>query len=427
MAQQAAAPERPPAPPAPALAAAPAPVPTPPAPPADVKAQDRPKDGGDGIIITWKKSADDGAGANNVSEYIILRSESRTGPQEEIGRVPAGTESFEDVTQEGEEGTPPKHVVEARKDYFYKVLASAGPLTAGSEIVGPVEAYPNWFNWKRLNVLVGSLLCSGLVLYFIYHAGRGKELYIRPIAGLQAVDDAIGRATEMGRPALFVSGLDGISSIATIAAMTILGRIARRAAKYDTRMIVPCNDPVVMVAEREIVRQSYMDAGRPDAFNPDDIFFVTSEQFAYVAAVDGIMLRERPAANFYMGGFYAESLILAETGAMTDAIQIAGTDAVTQIPFFVTACDYTLMGEELYAATAYLEREPRAAWQPQGARLGQGAICRADRRRNCDNDARCAARCARELDRSGELVRRGVRERRCVPASPSPSASSWAW
>jgi hypothetical protein len=59
-----------------------------------------------------------------------------------------------------------------------------------------------------------------------------------------------------------------------------------------------------------------------------------------------------------MGMFYAESLVLAETGASTGAIQIAGTDMVTQLPFFITACDYTLMGEELYAASAYLAREP---------------------------------------------------------------------
>jgi hypothetical protein len=70
------------------------------------------------------------------------------------------------------------------------------------------------------------------------------------------------------------------------------------------------------------------------------------------------MLRLRPATNFYLGLFYAESLILAETGAMAGSIQISGTDQVTQIPFFVVACDYTLIGEELYAASAYLGREP---------------------------------------------------------------------
>ena len=88
------------------------------------------------------------------------------------------------------------------------------------------------------------------------------------------------------------------------------------------------------------------------------MFYLTDQQFAYAAAVDGIMIRDKPATNFFMGMFWAESLILAETGATTGAIQIAGTDALAQLPFFITACDYTLIGEELYAASAYLSREP---------------------------------------------------------------------
>ncbi|MDP8219768.1 MAG: hypothetical protein P9X26_00355, partial [Candidatus Stygibacter frigidus] len=87
-------------------------------------------------------------------------------------------------------------------------------------------------------------------------------------------------------------------------------------------------------------------------------FFITTAQFAFVAGVNGIMLREKTATNFYMGMFWAEALIMTETGSGTGAIQIAGTDAVTQIPFFITTCDYTLIGEELYAASAYLAREP---------------------------------------------------------------------
>jgi len=85
---------------------------------------------------------------------------------------------------------------------------------------------------------------------------------------------------------------------------------------------------------------------------------VSDEQFAYTAAVNGIMLRERPAAIFFMGSFFAESLILAETGNSTGAIQIAGTDSDSQLPFFIASCDYTLIGEELYAASAYLSKEP---------------------------------------------------------------------
>ena len=70
-------------------------------------------------------------------------------------------------------------------------------------------------------------------------------------------------------------------------------------------------------------------------------------------------MRERTAANFFIGNFYAESLILAETGSSTGAIQIAGTAQASQIPFFVASCDYTLIGEELYAASAYLSNDPQ--------------------------------------------------------------------
>ena len=70
------------------------------------------------------------------------------------------------------------------------------------------------------------------------------------------------------------------------------------------------------------------------------------------------MMRERPAANIMMGAFYAESLLLAETGNAAGSIQIAGTAQPEQLPFFIAACDYTLMGEELFAASAYLSHEP---------------------------------------------------------------------
>ena len=69
-------------------------------------------------------------------------------------------------------------------------------------------------------------------------------------------------------------------------------------------------------------------------------------------------VRERLAAVFYMGNFLAEALMLAETGHATGAIQIAGSASASQLPFFVAACDYTLLGEELYAASAYLSQDP---------------------------------------------------------------------
>ena len=126
-----------------------------------------------------------------------------------------------------------------------------------------------------------------------------------------------------------------------------------------------------MATEREILSQAYLHAGHPEAYNAEDVFYVTDSQFGYATAVAGIMMRERPAVNFFMGYFAAESLVLAETGNMIDSLQIAGTDTDTQIPFFITACDYTLMGEELYAASAYLSRDPILLAQLKAQDIGK--------------------------------------------------------
>lgn len=216
----------------------------------------------------------------------------------------------------------------------------------------------NWFDHNKWVTLFVSLLFVGVVSAFVGMAKRGRDFYIRPIAGLQEIDNAIGRATEMGRPMLYCMGHGSLGDVATIASMGILGLVARRAAEYDTKLIVPCYDYIIMPIAQEIVREAHYAVGRPDTFDKNNVFYLTNVQFAYVAGVNGIMIRERMATNFFMGYFSAEALLMTETGNHVGAVQIAGTDAVTQIPFFITTCDYTLIGEELYAASAYLNREP---------------------------------------------------------------------
>jgi hypothetical protein len=126
-----------------------------------------------------------------------------------------------------------------------------------------------------------------------------------------------------------------------------------------------------MTAARETVQAAFLAAGRPDSYSEDLIYYVTDEQFGYVAFLTGKMVREKPAACFYLGAFYAESLMLAETGNSIGAIQIAGTAEPAQLPFFVAACDYTLIGEEFFAASAYLSGDPDQLGSLQGQDLGK--------------------------------------------------------
>ncbi len=279
------------------------------------------------------------------------------GHWQKVGEAYAGLGTFTNNSERDEDR--PRYMPD-HCDYYYRVdaVTSDPSVRTPSNIVGPVQSSGQWFNVGRTPSVFATGLFFLLVVMFVQLARKGKDLYVRPLAGIEAVDEAIGRATEMGKPILYVLGLGTASDIATIASFTVLGRVAKRVAEYQTELIVPTYDPIVMSVAQETIKSAYADAGRPDTYKPDSVFFVTQDQFAYVGAVNGIMLRQLPATNIYMGKFYAESLILAETGALAGSIQIAGTDEIAQIPFFVVACDYTLIGEELYAASAYLGREP---------------------------------------------------------------------
>ncbi len=215
------------------------------------------------------------------------------------------------------------------------------------------------FDVAHVPIFFSTLLLSAIVVAFMFTAKPGKLHYIRTISGLKAIDEAIGRATELGKPVLFISGLADVDNVQTLAALSILSHVSRKTAEYDTQLIMPNNYSVTMVMAQEVVRESHFRAGRPDTYLPENIYYVSDAQFAFVGHVLGVIERSKPAANIYMGRYFAESLILAEAGFATKAIQIAGTAETPQLPFFFTACDYCLIGEELFAASAYLSKNPK--------------------------------------------------------------------
>ena len=331
----------------------------PPAPPSNVVAEDTPNDAGNSMTITWMKSSDDGAGRSNVVAYEILRSTAMDGEYEFVGNTTAGAQQFMDTDTRD------------KVEYFYKIKAVTQTLSSVSIPSQPAISTQQWFNTDRVNTFIAVLIISFAIFYFIRRAKAGKNLYIRKIAGLEALDDAVGRATEMGKKVFYVPGIMDMNSMMTIAGITILGKVAELTAGYEAKLEVPTSRSMVMVSCRETVKEAYANAGRPDAYNDNMIYYLTDDQFGYAAAVDGLFVREKPAAIFLQGHFFAESLILAETGNSIGAIQIAGTAAVAQLPFFVAACDYTLIGEEFFAASAYLSNDPRLLGSIKGQDVGK--------------------------------------------------------
>ena len=217
----------------------------------------------------------------------------------------------------------------------------------------------NFFREEQSAMFVFTLIVIMIMLYEVKLAkSSSAPTFLRTIPGLKAVEEAVGRSTEMGKPILYVPGIMDMNEVETVAGVVVLGHVENMTAQYETELDVPVARAIVMQSARQVTKEAYLTQGRPEMYNEDMVHYITDDQFAYAAAVNGIMQRDEPAACLYMGKFFAESLLFAETGNSIGAIQIAGTGSQTQIPFFVTACDYTLMGEEFFAASAYLSKEP---------------------------------------------------------------------
>ncbi len=221
-------------------------------------------------------------------------------------------------------------------------------------------------------VLVIMLLIIAPVLYFIREARRGRELFVRRIPGIDAIDEAAGRCAELGRPIVFSTGLTGISPI-LYACLGVLHYVAKKAAMFKTKLFLPQNAPDVMAITEEAARDAYRSQGKLSSFDPKNIVYLSDEQFAYAAGYIGLVQREQVGSAFLFGYFAAESLVLAEAGQQVGAMQVAATTSPEQVAFFISACDYTLIGEELFAASAYLTREP----------VLLGSLCGQDRAKLC--------------------------------------------
>ena len=325
--------------------------------------------------------------------YVILRS-SGDGPWELVVQDPLPAESgaHSDKVTEDPERNPPADAytyrvasltdltvfprreklandaseadqVAASERYAAAQEAFIATLLDGNNLTEPVASAPkgSWLNLTPGYILLFVMIVSVGVMMnlFAARARRGESIFIRRISGIDAIEEGIGRATEMGRPVLYVPGIDELQDIQTIASMLILGQVAEKVAEYQSDLVVSCCIPIVREVADEVVKAGFYQAGHPDAYNPANTRFISSEQFAFCAGTNGIILREKPSTNIYFGRFFAESLILAETGFVNRSIQIAGTAEATQLPFFIAACDYTLIGEELFAVSAYLSRDPR--------------------------------------------------------------------
>jgi len=213
----------------------------------------------------------------------------------------------------------------------------------------------------RVLPLISLILFGILMLYYRKQAEKGKIPWIKRIPAFDAMEEAVGRAAEMGRSVAMVPGRGSLTDLfvaQTVAGLTVLNHIAKLCARHGVKLWAPMANALVIPVARENVRDAYAAEDKLDDFDPVEMLpFISGSQFAWASGVIGYYAREKPAANIMVGAFWAESMMLAESAARIGALQIGGTARLYQIPFFAAVCDYVIIGEEMFAANAYLTND----------------------------------------------------------------------
>jgi hypothetical protein len=203
------------------------------------------------------------------------------------------------------------------------------------------------------------ILIAVAALISFYMARQGRIPDIRRFEPLDRIEEGVGRATEMGRPVHMTTGCYGDLRSATgaqiMAGLGVMSHIASLCAKSETAFFVNATQPDVYPLADRIVRDAYTAAGFPEGYKPEMVRFVGGSFHSAVSAIIGSLQRENVATSFYIGFGASDTLIICESAAEMGIFQVGGGG---NDPYMVALNDYALIGDELFAARAYITKDP---------------------------------------------------------------------
>jgi len=204
---------------------------------------------------------------------------------------------------------------------------------------------------------LGLLIIAAILLFLLTLWRRRSPATFRPIDAYDRLNREVGLAVEngtrlhisLGRGNLFTSR--GGSALAGLA---ILRRIAERTSVSDRPPIVTSGDAALTILSQDTSQAGYRAAGAEEQFRVTAGRMTGLSPFSYAAGTIPVTRDENVSANILMGDLGAESALAAEAADRQDASLIAASDNLSAQSIFYASAQDPLIGEELFAAGAYV-------------------------------------------------------------------------
>ena len=211
--------------------------------------------------------------------------------------------------------------------------------------------------------LIIILSSGGLLFWFVRQLGDPEEVYLRPLAVYQSLKKQTGLAVETGRHLHITPGrasLAGQGNPTSLAALSILEFLTDKACESDISPIITTGDGSLTIGAQDALRSAYQKADRADDYDANLVRFQAAESnpMAFAAGVTQEIRDQDIIANIMVGRFDSEAVIVTEAADRMSIEQILGSDNPLALGVMAPATDNLLIGEELFAAPAYLQRKP---------------------------------------------------------------------
>jgi hypothetical protein len=232
-----------------------------------------------------------------------------------------------------------------------------------------MDFYIIFFGKKEMSLIVAGrvvglvilLVAVISILYYMWMAGKGKLARIRRLPQVDVIDEIIARCVEMNKELWFLSGQGYMTNTTQLPGILstfgILSYVTRKCAEVGCKIHHPSFLGVAYNIQYEIMREAYEAAGKPEEFDPLEtvIYVPMGAGRPYVCTETW---RRKPAGGILCGFWYHYTIIYSEALQRAGAMTLGGTDTTHNIPFMVAANDYSMIGEEMYAMSAYLSKDP---------------------------------------------------------------------
>lgn len=204
--------------------------------------------------------------------------------------------------------------------------------------------------------LIVFLVAAVLLLAFTFLRRKSPAVF-RKIEAYERLNRAIGLAVEggtrlhvsIGRGNLFTAR--GGSALAGLA---MLRRLSEQTSLSDQPPIVTSGDASLAILSQDTLQSGYRAAGAEDQYRFTTGRLTGLTPFAFAAGTVPIMRDEKVSANVVIGDLGAEAALLTDAANNEGADLIAASDNLSAQSVLFAASDEPLIGEELFAAGAYL-------------------------------------------------------------------------